>query len=201
MSDYYVHSPSQESDLLKYMHRPDLYQWADKNDIDYPMDAPAHIMRTLIRSSGKLPTVNEFDLDSRGNPSKFKRLPRSQAPKSKHEERVRAAAVRQRDEEWERHMAMDVNDLRKKVKDQHGAKAIEENPSKEWMITKIVGPRIRAVSEKEMLPESKTSAGVPDHVLDILTPVQLVKLAKQNGIEANVKDGKQELLRKIRANG
>ena len=199
MSTFHVHSPSQEQDLLKNMHRPDLYQWADEIGIDYPADAAAVTMRAIIRGSGKLPGPERFNLDRRGNPTTYKRLPRSKAPKSKHEARNRAKAARERDAQWEKYLKMDYNDLRKVVKNQLGPKAIEDEPSREYMITRLVGPRIKIDRDTEAA-EPKTFNGIPDSFLEMLSPPQLVKVAKEIGVtDAQIKDGKETLLQKIRA--
>ena len=197
MGQYYVQSPSQETDLLKNMRRPDLYQWADEIGVEYRADAPAVLMRQIIRASGNLPGPERFNSDKKGNPTTYKRLARSKAPKSRHEAQHRAQAARERDKQWEKYMAMDFNDLRKIVKNQIGPKAIEDEPSREYMITRLVGPRI-----KTEMPETQPDAPerVPDEFLSMLSPPQLVKVARQLGIqECKIQDGKEVLLDKIRA--
>lgn len=199
-STFHVHSPSQEQDLLKNMRRPDLYQWADEIGIEYPPDAAAVTMRAIIRGSGRLPDADRFLLDKRGNPTTYKRLPRSRAPKSKHEARDRAKAAKERDRQWEKYLAMDHNDLKKIVKNQLGPKSVEDEPSREYMITRLVGPRIKIDADTQAVPE-ESSVKIPDVVLNMLSPMQLVKYAREQlGLEdVQLKDGKEVLLEKIRA--
>ena len=209
MSDVHISTRSaNDRDPLIFMRRPDLYQWADMNNIEYPVDAPSTIMRQIIRNAGKVPQLSDehfvFLRDHNGNVKdvSFKRIARSKAPKSKHETRARIQEAKQRDELWEKYIQMPMNDLRKKMKDQFGAKSVEDDPSREWMITRLVGPRIEIDEDTEEQVKASSYAGIPDDVLEMMSPAQLVGICKKMlRIEANIKEGKVGLLKKIRTHG
>ena len=214
---HYVVNPSEESDPLKFMHRWDLYQWADENDIEYAKDAAAEVMKTLIRAHGVIPTLDRFKPihDSMGNVVdwRYKRLPTSEAPRSRHADADEAATrkvLKERRAELER---MNLRQLTRRVKDQFGPKVLERDLSREDMIAMFVGeaeegdggsvlsgPGITKEIDADWSSEDNLTepAHIPDEILSILTPPQLVKLCKERGIEAKMKDGKAALLEKIR---
>lgn len=193
--------PKEKQDIFSKMRRPDLYQWADENNVDYPRDAPASAMRDLLRSTGKVPPFERFSRNEDGSVKEFLRKPRSEAPISRHEIRVRKKAAQDRDKQWERYMAMPYNDLKRMTKDQFGAKSVDEDPSKEWMITRLVGPRIKSEIDGVEVAESDSYLGIPLEILEMQSPLQLVSICKKNGIDAKKGETKDELLEKIKRNG
>ena len=205
---HYVVSPSEETDFLRFMHRWDLYQWADKTGIEYPKDAPAVVMKTLVRANGTLPGPDDFNplYNERGEVYSFqyKRLNPLDAPRSRHadaDEAETARVLAKRRKELEN---MNQRQLTRAVKDQFGEKVLERDLSREDMIAMFVGEAEEtAYPIAEIYPESANTAPpvevIPDHILEILTPPQLVKLCKQRGIEAKMKDGKAALLEKLRS--
>lgn len=209
---HYTISPSEEADLLKFMHRWDLYQWADKTGIEYPKDAPAVVMKTLIRANGSLPTPAEFDPlhNERGEvySYRYKRLSPLEAPRSRHadaEEAETAKRLAKRRAELE---SMNDRQLTREVKNQYGSKILDRDLSREDKIALFVGEAAdtaTALTEQiaEIYPDSANTSppaeAIPENILAMLTPMQLVKLCKQRGIEAKIKDGKAVLLEKLRS--
>lgn len=214
MGAHYVINPSQETDLLRYMKRPDLYQFADLHDVDYPKDAPAEIMKQLLRASGRIPEASDFNVKADPKTGQvlsvsYKRKSAAEAPRSKHAEADEAKTAKhlaQRREELEN---MNNRQLERLVRDQFGKKAIESDPTREDMIALFVGEKSENkadpfASSEELLEESKvhdasnTNSGIPDWLLDSLSPPALVKVCRRLGLEASIKDGKKALLEKVR---
>lgn len=212
---HYVVSPSEETDFLRFMHRWDLYQWADKKGIEYPKDAPAVVMKTLVRANGALPQPEDFNplYNERGEvySFKYKRLSPLEAPRSRHAdaddaETKRVLAKRRKELE-----AMNERQLTRAVKDQFGAKMLERDLSRADMIALFVGEAEEAAPIErggiydpfdqplEAEGETQSEETIPENVLAMLTPMQLVKLCKQKGLKANIKEGKVALLEKLKA--
>ena len=217
MGTFHVVNPSGESDLYRYMRRTDLYQFADVHQIDYPKDAAAEIMKNLLRGSGVTPKPTDFVFqhDEKGNvlDARYKRLPANLAPRSRHAD---ADEAKSREIQARRYAELDNltdNRLKTLVKNQKGLRALELEPSREEMIAMLGGVKAEGVTKvfslestivktiDEPFDKDPTAEKIPDAILDMLTPMQLVKLCKQRGIEATIKDGKKVLLEKIRSHG
>lgn len=210
---HYVINPSGETDALRFMHRSDLYQWADEIGLDYPKDAPAEVMKPLIRAQDRIPPLERFKPihDSMGNVIdwKYKRLPATEAPRSKHADAAEAETrkvLATRRAELE---AMNERQLTRRVKDQFGSKILERDLSRDDMIALFVGeseegdggPVLKGGITKTLdapFSEEPKQENFPDWLLDSLTPMQLVKICRQYGMKANIKEGKVALLEKVR---
>ena len=198
-----------ENDVMRFMHRWDLYQWADKHGIEYPKDAPAELMKTLVQANGAIPTVDDFNpvRDERGNivDWKYKRLSATEAPRSRHADADDAETARVLAKRRAELEGMNERQLIRRVKDQFGPKIVDRDLSREDMIALFVGEAEEAEKPTEA-PEAEESneprvEAIPGWLLNSLAPPSLVKICRNLGIEATVKDGKPALLEKIRSHG
>lgn len=215
MGTFHVVNPSQESDLFKHMRRFDLYQFADIHGVDYPKDAAAEVMKNLLRGSGKTPSRNDFVFqhDEKGNVlgAIYRRLPREQAPRSRHADADDAQSLKVAQERWRELDDLTDTRLKTMVKNQKGRKALDNEPSRDEMISLLGGvkPEGDGGSVLQQLddptpvePQAKDNpVGIPAWLLESQTPMQLVKICKEMGIPATIKDGKVALLERIRSHG